>query len=322
MVESSRESRRYLISGAGMLGSHVAAILVHRGDDVTVLDKAPDARDYLCEVSGTHVPFVAADVRDQAAVLDLIQRIKPNAVFHSAGVMENYFDNELQAALEINIAGSASFIKAAFDAGVPHVVHASSLAVYDFSNSDLRLTETSSKTVDSEYGFAKLYVEDWIERYARRIGATGISLRFAGIYGWGEFRGEAWMGKILQDTVKDLMAGCEESVSIRQMAALGDNEYLYVDDAANITITALEKRQHLRCNVGAGTISTSAEVILALRQLFPHCPSLDFRSADLPLFKRRLYPLDISLARRELQYEPKVSLYEGLRAMRDKLAAL
>ena len=97
--------------------------------------------------------YLYADVRDRAAMADLIGRIKPDLVFHVAAQRDpGLAEVEVHRTVSTNVLGTRSVLTAAAEAGVPQVVCASTgkaLRPYspDMYTASKRAAEWVSSTV-------------------------------------------------------------------------------------------------------------------------------------------------------------------------------
>jgi len=123
--------------GAGFLGHTIVKLLVKRGacSRITVLDLKPALKP----VEGVEYNF--GDITDEAAMLSLFQKIKPNAVIHTASPNANSHIDKLM--YQVNVVGTKSLVKAAQETGVKAFVYTSSASVIHDTRSDLIYADES-----------------------------------------------------------------------------------------------------------------------------------------------------------------------------------
>jgi dihydroflavonol-4-reductase len=113
---------RILVTGAtGFIGSHVASLLVQRGDDVRVTIRSRSPQEAL---AGLEVETVRADIRDRRSVRRAMQGVE--RVFHAAGTMDLSLPRA--EAFAVNVEGTRIVLEEALRADVERAVYTSSAA--------------------------------------------------------------------------------------------------------------------------------------------------------------------------------------------------
>jgi dihydroflavonol-4-reductase len=156
-----------LVTGAtGLVGSHVARLLVQRGDSVRALVRE---RSPLDELDGLDVELVHGDVLDRRSVRWAMAGVQ--RVFHVAGV------TSLRASADnvfaVNVGGTRIVLEEALRAGVARVVHTSSVAAVG--------PATRGSTADEDqifragrYGLPYVNAKHEAELEAMRMAAHGL----------------------------------------------------------------------------------------------------------------------------------------------------
>lgn len=172
--------------GAGFIGSHLVAELLHRNDQVRVLDNFATGKRANIELFGEAVrngalDVIEGDVRDA----DIVRRALKDVdyVLHLAAVISvPQSMAEPQLTHEVNVGGLLNVLNAACQFQVKRVVLSSSCAVYG-DNDDLPLKETSQTKPLSPYAATKLMGEIYCQTYQRAYGLPIACLRYFNIYG-------------------------------------------------------------------------------------------------------------------------------------------
>jgi dihydroflavonol-4-reductase len=113
---------RTLVTGAtGFIGSHVAKLLVERGDEVQVTVRPGSS---LTVLEGLPIRQVRADVCDRRGIRRAMRNI--DRVFHVAGTTSLTLPRE--RAFAVNVEGTRIVLEEALRAGVERVVYTSSVA--------------------------------------------------------------------------------------------------------------------------------------------------------------------------------------------------
>ncbi|HVQ94731.1 MAG TPA: NAD-dependent epimerase/dehydratase family protein [Mycobacteriales bacterium] len=139
--------------GTGMLGGHLVRRLAERGDRV----RAVDLRQPASPQPGTE--YLVGDVRDG----DLMARAAAgvDAVVHCAAALPSYPDAEIRSVI---VGGTRTVLGACQRAGVGHVVHISSTAVYGLPDRVPTTEDAPIAPVDT-YSTAKAAAEEVCQRY-------------------------------------------------------------------------------------------------------------------------------------------------------------
>ena len=186
---------KVLITGAaGFIGSHVAHILLARGDNVVGVDNMNDYYDQTLKVTRlarltpkAGFTFHEVDIANKDALDDVFKTEKPDRVINlaaQAGV--RYSLENPHAYIETNVQGFINILESCRHNKIEHLVYASSSSVY---GSNTRMPFSVSHSVDhpvSLYASTKKSNELMAHTYAHlfRIPVTG--LRFFTVYGpWG-----------------------------------------------------------------------------------------------------------------------------------------
>lgn len=302
---------RILVTGAaGFIGSHLTDRLLALGHEVVGVDAL--TRNYARECKLENLRgamrsggfrFVEGDLLrlDLGGLLDGI-----DAVAHLAGEtgVRASWGPGFAVYLDRNVRATERLLEAAVVRGVGRFVHASSSSVYG-SDSGRPASEATRRRPASPYGVSKLAAEELVGLYRRERGLSGsVVLRYFTVYGPRQ-RPEMAFSRFLAAAVEE----CEVEV-------YGDGEQVreltYVSDVAEATVAALEGGGPSPVyNVGSGTRATVNEMIESVRVATGTEVRAVYRPAA-PGDARSTWA-DSGLARRELGYEPRVGLEEGVR---------
>src|SRR5581483_1246572 len=125
-------SKRVLITGgAGLIGSHIADLLVERGaGEIVVLDNFVRGRLEnlaLADKSGK-LRLIRGDIRDREMVARAMEGI--DVLFHQAAIRITQCAEEPRLAMDVLVNGTFNVLEAAVANKVEKVVAASSASVY------------------------------------------------------------------------------------------------------------------------------------------------------------------------------------------------
>jgi UDP-glucose 4-epimerase len=243
-----------LTGGAGYIGSHAVVELVKAGYRPVIIDNfcnsARAVLERLAQVTGVEPALHVCDIRDEAALTTILQRERPSAVIHFAGlkaVGESteqpllYYDN--------NVTGTLCLLRAMRASGLRRLVFSSSATVYG-DPATVPISEDFPLSATNPYGRSKLMVEqvltdlcaaepDWqiaLLRYFNPVGAHESGL----------------IGEDPRGTPNNLMPYIAQVAVGRlpQLSVYGDDyptvdgtgvrDYIHVSDLARGHVAALE----------------------------------------------------------------------------------
>ena len=293
--------------GAGFIGSHVVDLLLDRGDQVAVVDNLSSGKRTNLD---SRASLFELDVRSPE-LETAFRQFRPEAVFHLAAQVSVKLsvDAPVEDA-EVNVKGTVNLLEQCRAFGVRRLVYISTGGALYGEPESLPCTEEHPVNPLSPYGISKYAAEKYVELYGRLHGLEYTILRFANIYGPRQDpHGEAGVVAIFS---RRMLSG-------QDVIIFGDGrqerDFVYVEDAARACVTALERGSRQAFNIGTGVGTTVNEVFQGLSEFADY--QLEATYADLrPGDVYRIY-LDASKARRELGWEPRVKLDEGLRRTLD-----
>ncbi|MCL7398613.1 MAG: GDP-mannose 4,6-dehydratase [Thaumarchaeota archaeon] len=301
---------RVLVTGAtGFIGSHLCLRLLDLGMEVHGLDdlsRGSLKRAKILENSG--MSLHKADVRDWATVHEVLHEVKPDAVIHLAALIsveESIRMPELY--MEVNAEGTRNIVRAASNVGSGRLIYASSAAVYG-NPIRLPIAEDHPTSPLSPYGLSKLMGERYVT--SEFIGREKpVILRIFNVYGPGqnpEYAGviTKFMERLSQGDPPIIFGDGEQT-----------RDFIHIDDVVEAFIRSLDTplNETAVLNVGSGRPFKIIELARMMIRLYGlnvepiHVPP---RPGDV----RGSYA-DISLAKRLLGWNPKISLEEGLRRL-------
>lgn len=320
--------KRILVTGAaGFIGAATATALLERGDEVVGIDNINDYYSRALKrarLSGLTprkgFSFHQLDIADYAA-LSAAAVGRFDAIIHlaaQAGVrysIENPF-----AYARSNLDGHLSLLELGRRLGVPHLVYASSSSVYGANSKTPFAEDDRTDAPVSFYGATKKANEIMSASYARLYGLPLTGLRFFTVYGpWGrpDMAYLVFAEKMLKG----------EQIEIFNEGRMG-RDFTYIDDIVEGVLVAAERPPaagdafHRVFNLG----NDRPEELMTLVALLEKELGVEAKKVFKGMQKgdvERTWA-DISKARRELGYDPKTSLADGIArtiAWRRSLAA-
>ncbi len=194
---------KILVTGAaGFIGMHVARLLLERGDEVVGIDNLNDYYDpRLKELRLTVLEafpgfrFERMDIADSVSILRLFSTEKFDRVVHlaaQAGV--RYSLTNPQAYIQSNLVGFGNILEGCRQAGVGHLVYASSSSVYGANTKMPFSVHDEVNHPVSLYAATKKSNELMAHSYSHLFGLPTTGLRYFTVYGpWGRPDMSPWL---------------------------------------------------------------------------------------------------------------------------------
>ncbi len=291
--------------GAGFIGSHLMRRLKENNIAAAALDNlSVGSRDNLLD----GMELIAADVLSPE-LNSIVAAGQFDAIVHLAGqTMVNRSIDKPDFDAQQNILGTVNVLEAARKNGIDRVIFASTAAAYgNVSETDLPVKESQELLPMSFYGLSKVTVERYLELYHEVYGLDYVVLRFANVYG--ERQGDSGEGGVISIFARSIAKG-------QDITIFGDGEqtrdFVYAGDIAAGIIAALTTKEvNAAYNLSTQTETSLRELVsilsgLAGRKIIPRYDAE--RPGDI---YRSM--LSNARARRGLNWQPVVSLEEGLR---------
>ena len=293
-----------ITGGAGFIGSNVADGLLEKNYDVVIVDDLSNGKK---ENIPGKAKFYKCDIRDKK-IYDIFQSEKPDIVIHNAAQLSVRVsvENPLMDA-DINIMGGLNVINACNETKIKKIIFASSGGTVYGEQEYFPADENHPKNPISPYGVAKLATENYLYYFYKTSGLEYISLRYANIYGPRQDPyGEAGVVAIFSRRI------LEGKNPIINGDGLQTRDYVYVGDAVDANIKAIESNFVGPVNIGTGKETSVIELFKLLKQISGRD---DIKEVHGPAKEgeQRRSQLSYRLAREVLGWHPEVSIEEGLR---------
>lgn len=307
--------------GAGFLGVHLAKRLVVGGHDVTVL--AHSMRPEVGELEKLGVNVVFGDVTDRKLVDGLAGGC--DVVYHLAAAFRKVNLSD-KVYWDVNVEGTRNMLEASLKHGVKRFIHCSTCGVHGNVRNPPANEDTPIAPED-HYQHTKAVGEETARGYNQK-GLPVVVIRPGAIYGPGD-RGRFLMlfrkissGKFIiagdgkttyhpvyiDNLVDGFMLAAEKKNAAGQTYIIADEKYYTLNDLVGEIASVMGVGVRI-VHVPFWPVYFVGFVCEVLYKPF---------SAEPPIFRRRVEffrmnrAFDISKAKKELGYEPKVGLREGV----------
>lgn len=319
-----------ITGGAGFIGSNAAAYFTGKGYQVTIFDNlsrhGTDKNLAWLQKEYPQVQFVQGDIRHYDQIREAA--LNQDAIVHlAAQVAVTTSVTDPRTDFDINALGTFNVLEAARAGGKkPIVLFSSTNKVYGgmegvvievkngrYSYRDFPegISETHPLDFHSPYGCSKGAADQYVRDYHRIYDLPTVVLRQSCIYGPRQFGVEdqgwvAWF--IIATTLGKPITVYGDGKQVRDV--------LYIDDLVAAYEQAIDRIDQVAgkvYNVGGGStniLSVWSQFGPILERLFQKklpAPFAPWRPGD-----QKVYVSDIRLAKKELGWEPKVGVEQGI----------
>jgi UDP-glucose 4-epimerase len=300
--------RILVTGGAGFIGSHVAEAFQKAGHEVHLVD------NLLTGAKENVPPSLAltwADLRDPFLEQNIYDLNFEIICHHAAQVSVPRSVDNPSADAEINISGMLNLMQIAKRWKISRVIFSSSGGAIYGDQENALADENTPPNPLSPYAVAKLSTEAYLRYYQRACGITFVILRYANVYGPRQAPiGETGAAAIF---MRHLREGTSPTIYCPPGMPEGAiRDYIHVDDCVAANLLALHKGDNEIFNIGSGAGTSTLDLWRQLVDVSgvsnpPPVTMAGLRPGDV----RRII-LDCGKAGRELGWEPKISLPQGL----------
>jgi len=306
------ESGRFLVpkclitGGAGFIGSHLAEALLASGHAVRILDDFSTGNRANVDHLAARIDLFTGSILEQ----ELVRRAVDGCalVFHLAALpsvaksVEDPFTTH-----EICATGTLQVLDVARKAGVRRLIYAGSSSAYG-DQPGMSRTEDDALLPLSPYAAAKLAGEHYAYCFTAVYGLETVRLRFFNVFGPRQDPRSPYSGVIALFS-KAMAEGKAPTIF---GDGLQSRDFIYVENVVQAMIQAAAAPAAVGkvYNIGHGSSVTLLELVAALNKLLGksikpiHAPP---RAGDI-----RFSQADISRARRDLGFDPRITFLEGL----------
>lgn len=293
---------KLLVTGSsGLVGRELSALLRREGHEVIAYDLRP--------LDGA----ASRDIRNIAALREAVEGC--DGVFHLAAVSRVAWGEEApDICHDVNVACTQSLVEIMLEHGAPWLVFASSREVYGDPPSKL-VTERDPVAPVNHYGRSKAEAEECVER-GRSAGLRAAIVRLSNVYGTMNDHPDRAVPALLWRALSG------EPIELTG----GDNyfDFVHVDDSVRGLVAAGALQASGLAQVP--TVHLSTGTATSLNQLAQVAIDLCATSCEIRLLPRRDYDVagfcgDPSFAGQVLNWQPKITLREGMTRLREQMIA-
>lgn len=293
-----------ILGGGGFIGSAIADRLLRDGHELRIFER-PRVAPYRDFGASERVEWLTGDMLSPHDIASAIGGV--DAVLHLvSSTLPKNSNEDTVFDVQTNLVSSLQLLEAMVAAKVPRIVFISSGGTVYGEPVRLPIGEDHPTNPVVSYGIVKLAIEKYLLLYERMHGIRPTILRVANPYG------ERQRVETAQGAVGVFL---HRAIRGQAIEVWGDGsarrDFIYIGDVAEAFASALRYEGDERVlNIGSGQGVSLNELILLIEKVLGTTIErryLPGRPFDVPVSV-----LDNGRARRELSWEPKVGLEDGI----------
>ena len=289
-----------MTGGAGFIGGHLVDFLLG-SHNITIYDNLSNSSEKtLNSLIKKGAQFIKGDVLDYETLVGSSKGF--DLAIHLAAkidITESVLHPEVVE--NVNVNGTINVVKCCIQNKIKRIIFASSAAVY--GDSSISVTENSETKPLSPYGASKLLAENQIKEMAKNNLEYTI-LRFFNIYG--KRQNNQYAG-VISNFVENMS---KDNPIIIYGDGKQTRDFVSINDVIDAFDCAVKTDSSGTYNIASGksvSINELAEIFLGIYRKKIEIKHKPAKKEDI-----RYSQGDITLAKKELGFNPKVKLREGL----------
>lgn len=267
---------RILLTGAaGGIGSTLGHYLHKKGHQLTLVDNLRNGySENLLISKKTFGDFYNQDIRDPQLVDKLIDLY--DCIIHLAAITAlPDCESDVIDTINTNVAGTANIMECARKWNVPHVIFASTSAIYE-NNKEQIFTENLEVNPHLWYSLSKKMAEEVCESYRVNYGMSITTLRFFNVFGPRQDIHRK-NPPLLNYLVREIVQGKQPVLHSTGEQA---RDYIHVDDVVKLIDLCLEKKPDDTFNVCTGSLLSVNQIVKYVCETFDSSIKPIYREAS------------------------------------------
>lgn len=296
-----------LTGAAGGIGSTLGYYLFKKGHELTLVDNLRNGYEENLLIDGNPFGvFYNQDICDIKITDKLLDNY--DCIIHLAAITSlPDCESNVRDTINVNVTGTANIMECARKWNVPHVIFASTSAIYE-NNKEKIFTENLEVNPRLWYSLSKKMAEDTCESYRINYGMSITTLRFFNVFG---SRQDIHRKNppLLNYLVREIKRGNQP---ILHSNGEQSRDYIHVDDVVNLINICLKKKSNDTFNVCTGTFLSVNEIFQYVSEAFNSSIRPIYQEASklwdtYPNLFSGNYPLDREIVAKETNKHSKGS---------------
>jgi nucleoside-diphosphate-sugar epimerase len=298
-----KSMKKVLVTGAtGFVGAVLAKKLVTLGYDVSIILRKQSNCWRIKDIKND-LTIYDADLKDFSGILNVIQKIKPEIIFHLASFGGHSFQKDSQEIIYSNFLGTINLLKACQTIDFESFVNTGSSSEYGIKTKPMN--EMDSVQPIGDYGVSKTAATLFCQSEAIQKNLPIVNLRIFSPYGpWDE------QTRFIPYVIKGIL----ENVPIKLSCPSFVRDYIYIEDILQVYLKFLNRTSFKGeiFNVGSGQQISLGNIVEIIKTKTSSNPYIEWEAIPNKQIEPKVWQADIDKAKTLLGFTPNYSLEDGL----------
>lgn len=326
-IEDDLENKTILITGgAGFIGSNLAFYFQnnHPLAKVVVLDSFRSTKllsngnlksfGHFKNLLGFNGEVISGDINDEKLLNRLENSYKFDYIFHEAAISDTTaLEQDLMIKTNVNAYKNLLHIALKHNSAM---IYASSAATYGNAPSPQRVGFEEPQNV---YGFSKLCMDNLSYEYMAKYDITIVGLRYFNVYGPREYFKNKTSSMVLQFG-HQLLSG--KNPRLFEGSDKIYRDFIYIEDVILANIKAMSAKRSGVYNVGTAKARSFQDIVDILQLELKTDAKCEYMPNPYVGSYQFFTQADITSTTKELGYEPRFSLEDGIKAYVEEIKRL
>lgn len=297
-------NKRILITGGnGFIGANLVHALVKRGiTPYIMLKTASDTWRISSILDKVHAH--CADLRDSSSLTEVIKKIKPQVIFHTAIYGGYVSQSDERNIFETNFFGTINLLKACSTIDYELFINTGSSSEYGIKDSEMK--ENDMLEPLSDYGVSKAAASIYCRAVALREKRPIITLRLFSPFGYYEEP---------ERLIPSVIASCLKGVNPKVSSPDSVRDFIFVGDVVEAYMKAMKKKNITPgeiFNVARGQQCRIEEVVKKIIMFCGEDVHPEWKTMPNPRVEPSMWQADIAKTKKMLGWNPATSVMDGL----------
>ncbi len=297
--------RILITGGTGFIGSNLVRKLVKKGEHVSIIVRDKNKNNWRLKDIEAKLDIYECNLLSES-LKDLVNKIKPDFVFHLAAYGIPPEEDNVYEMIDINLKGTINLIDAVKQNPFKLFINTGSCMEYGINENPMKETDVLEPIFD--YAITKAAVTLYCRKEGIRSSLPIVTFRLFTPYGYFEE-----LYRLIPTVVKNAI----ENKPIKVSTPKSVRDFIFIDDVIDAYLQATKSPlpNGEVFNIGTGKQNNIGEIVKFCLEISQSKSKVLWGA--MPMQKRYIEPVrfeaDISKTRKMLNWEPKTTIEEGLK---------